>query len=121
MTTRKNPAAVALGRLGGKATSPAKSAAVVANGASGGRPAANGIYRAYDTTTEWMGRTRATIDAAQADADRHNQSCVDQGGYGSALVVRRDEDGTGSRCETLNGETVWPQHGRGNGAVRWRS
>ena len=34
----KDPAAVALGRKGGLATSPAKSAAARANGAKGGRP-----------------------------------------------------------------------------------
>lgn len=34
----KNPAAVALGRKGGKATSDAKAAASKANGAKGGRP-----------------------------------------------------------------------------------
>jgi hypothetical protein len=35
---RKNPAAVALGRKGGKARSEAKAAAARANGAKGGRP-----------------------------------------------------------------------------------
>jgi hypothetical protein len=35
---KKNKAAVALGRLGGKTTSPAKAAASRANGAKGGRP-----------------------------------------------------------------------------------
>ncbi len=34
----KNPHAVALGRKGGSATSPAKSAASKANGKKGGRP-----------------------------------------------------------------------------------
>jgi hypothetical protein len=119
MTYTKNPAAVALGRLGGAATSDRKTAAVAANGAAGGRPAVNGIYRAYDTTTEWMGRPRATAEAAQADADRHTRGCESQGGYGSAIVVRRDDGGTGDHCETLDGETVWPPHGRSSGAVRW--
>jgi hypothetical protein len=36
--TRKNPAAVALGRLGGRATSPAKRRAARENGRKGGRP-----------------------------------------------------------------------------------
>lgn len=36
--TAKNPAAQALGRLGGKAKSEAKTEAVRANGAKGGRP-----------------------------------------------------------------------------------
>ena len=35
---KNNKAAVALGRLGGKTTSPAKAAASRANGAKGGRP-----------------------------------------------------------------------------------
>lgn len=35
---RKNPAAVALGRKGGKVRSDAKAAAARANGAKGGRP-----------------------------------------------------------------------------------
>jgi hypothetical protein len=38
MAKRKNPAAVALGRKGGKVRSAAKTAAVRANGAKGGRP-----------------------------------------------------------------------------------
>ena len=37
--SRKNPHAVALGRIGGSVTSDAKSAAAKANGAKGGRPA----------------------------------------------------------------------------------
>ncbi len=42
--SRKNPAAVALGRKGGKATSDAKAAAAKVNGAKGGRPTAHCIY-----------------------------------------------------------------------------
>lgn len=38
MAKRKNPAAVALGRKGGKQSSEAKAAAAKANGAKGGRP-----------------------------------------------------------------------------------
>jgi hypothetical protein len=38
MTTKKNPAAVALGRLGGSVKSEAKAAAVRKNGKKGGRP-----------------------------------------------------------------------------------
>jgi hypothetical protein len=38
MTPKKNPAAVALGRLGGRAKSAAKSDAVRRNGKLGGRP-----------------------------------------------------------------------------------
>lgn len=72
-------------------------------------------YRAYDTTTEWMGRPRTTKEAAQADADRHNRGCAAQGGYGSAIVVLRD----GDRCQTVNGKAVWPPHGKSCGAVRW--
>jgi hypothetical protein len=43
----KNPHAVALGRLGGKATSAKKTAAVRENGKKGGRP-----KKALDTKTE---------------------------------------------------------------------
>jgi len=38
MAPHKNPAAVALGRLGGRAATPAKASAARANGAKGGRP-----------------------------------------------------------------------------------
>lgn len=38
MTTKKNPHAVALGRLGGAAKTPAQQAAARRNGAKGGRP-----------------------------------------------------------------------------------
>jgi hypothetical protein len=38
MSARKNPAAVALGRKGGKVTSEAKAEAARANGKKGGRP-----------------------------------------------------------------------------------
>ena len=38
MAKRKNPAAVALGRKGGKVKSPAKTAAARANAKKGGRP-----------------------------------------------------------------------------------
>jgi hypothetical protein len=38
VVSAKNPAAVALGRLGGKSTSPAKADAARANGKKGGRP-----------------------------------------------------------------------------------
>lgn len=38
MTRTKNPAAVALGRLGGRVKSDAKAAAVRLNGLKGGRP-----------------------------------------------------------------------------------
>jgi hypothetical protein len=115
MENLKNPAAVALGSI----RTQAKAKTSAANGREGGRPVSC-IYRAYDSTTEWMGRPRETITQAQADALRHNVGCANQGGYGSAVVVRRDDGGTGSRCETLDGETVWPNHGRTSGAVRWR-
>lgn len=41
--TQKNPAAVALGRLGGKAKSAAKSEAALENGKRGGRPRKDGL------------------------------------------------------------------------------
>lgn len=77
------------------------------------------MFRAYDTTTEWMGLPREIQAAAQADADEHNDGCAKQGGYGSAIVVQRDPDAPG-RCVDLEGRAVWPPHGRSTGAVRWR-
>lgn len=74
------------------------------------------MFRAYDTTTEWMGRPRRTPDAAQRDADKHNDGCARQGGYGSAIVVARD----GDRMMHLDGSPVWPPHGQSTGAARWR-
>lgn len=74
-------------------------------------------YRAYDTTTEWMGPIRTALSTAKRDAEQHDDGCVSQGGYGSAIVVR-EVDG---RCVTLDGEYVWPPHGRSTGAVRWRA
>lgn len=76
-------------------------------------------YRAYDTTTEWSGPVRSTIEAAEADADRHNRGCAKQGGYGSAIVVTRDPDSE-TRLVDLDGASVWPPHGRSTGAARWR-
>jgi hypothetical protein len=74
-------------------------------------------YRAYDTTTEWSGPVRATIEAAQRDATRHNSGCEEQGGYGSAVVVQRLDGG--GRLADLDGQAVWPPHGRTSGAARW--
>lgn len=72
-------------------------------------------YRAYDTTTGWMGRPRTTSEDAAIDAVRHNAGCAKQGGYGRAIVVERD----GDRCMDMQGAAVWPPHGRSSGAVRW--
>lgn len=76
----------------------------------------SGIYRAYDRLTEWSGPVSTTVGDAQADAERHNAGCSSQGGYGSARVALRD----GDRLQDLNGATIWPPHGRGCGAARWR-
>ncbi len=76
-------------------------------------------YRAYDTTTEWSGKPRATIEEARRDADRHNAGCEAQGGYGSAIVVTRHPDAD-DRLARLDGGTVWPPHGMTCGAARWR-
>lgn len=79
-----------------------------------------GFYRAYDTVTGWMGPSRTLADLAWRDADRHNAGCAAQGGYGSAIVVERDEDGYCLiRDEDGSYEHVWPPHGRSSGAVRW--
>lgn len=83
-------------------------------------PLSDRRYRAYDTTTEWMGEARPTIDAADRDAKRHNDGCAKQGGYGSAIVVTQsDPSDTWPTCVDLEGKTVWPPHGRTSGAVRW--
>ena len=74
------------------------------------------IYRAYDTTTEWSGRPRTSAAEAWSDADRHNKGCERQGGYGSAIVVMRDDN----RLANLDGSPVWPPHGRSCGAAWWR-
>lgn len=76
-------------------------------------------YRAYDTVTEWLGPVRTALVDAEADATRHNAGCAQQGGYGSAIVVRQDPDAPG-RCVTLEGQPVWPPHGRSCGSARWR-
>jgi hypothetical protein len=75
-------------------------------------------YRAYDTTTEYLGPVRTSIREAQSDCDAHNQGCVQQGGYGSAIVVQRLDGG--NRCADLDGNPVWPPHGQSTGAARWR-
>lgn len=75
----------------------------------------NNEYRAYDTTTEWSGPVRTSVEAAERDAARHNDGCAKQGGYGSAIVVTR----AGNRLADLHGKTVWPPHGRSDGAARW--
>lgn len=78
--------------------------------------AATTEYRAYDTTTEWSGPVRDSVEAAERDAQRHNDGCAAQGGYGSAIVVANDD----GRLVTLDGEYVWPPHGRTTGAAIWR-
>ena len=73
-------------------------------------------FRAYDTVTEWSGPPRSSSVAAERDASDHNDGCAAQGGYGSAIAVQNCD----GRLETLDGETVWPPHGRSTGAARWR-
>jgi hypothetical protein len=72
-------------------------------------------YRAYDVTTEWQGPRRFLVADAERDAMRHNAGCRAQGGYGRAVVVQR----SGDRCAHLDGNPVWPSHGRSCGAARW--
>lgn len=79
----------------------------------------NTEYRAYNTITEWSGPVRSTLDAADRDADLHNSGCAEQGGYGSAIVVMRDPD-VPSRLVDLDGNTVWPPHGRSCGSACWQ-
>lgn len=104
-----------LGWAGNQADAREDCARVIREAQEAARPAG---FRAYDTTTEWMGQVRETETQAHGDAIRHNKGCAAQGGYGSAIVVRPDPEAPG-RCVDLDGATVWPPHGRGNGAVRW--
>lgn len=76
-------------------------------------------YRAYDTLSEWSGAVRTSREAAARDARNHNRSCWAQRGYGRAIVVTRDPEAP-SRLMDLRGNSVWPPHGRGCGAARWR-
>lgn len=75
-------------------------------------------YRAYDTCTEWSGPIRATPEAAEADAGRHDAGCEQQGGYGSTIIVTEDPECPG-RLVDLDGVPVWPPHGRATGAAQW--
>ncbi len=61
---RKNPAAVSLGRLGGKKKSPAQAAARRANGSKGGRPATSKVIKVECESTEQAARWRAWAAAA---------------------------------------------------------
>lgn len=77
MTRRKNPAAVALGRKGGKATTEAKAEAAQANGAKGGRPTE---YRYLVLRTAFHGgglvsRHRTRPAAEKAAAARASKEC----------------------------------------------
>jgi hypothetical protein len=72
-------------------------------------------YRAYDQATGWSGPPRTTAAAAAADARRHNRGCAAQGGYGRAIVAVR----AGDRLVGLDGEPIWPSHGKSCGAARW--
>lgn len=74
------------------------------------------IFVAYDTTTEWQGPARERVEVARIDAQRHNNSCARQGGYGRAIVARV----VGGRLQTLEGETIWPPHGHSCGAARYQ-
>ena len=115
--TTTTDAARALGSLGGRARTAEKARAARANGAAGGRPSARARFRAVCVASDWQGLPRCTIEAAEADAARHRLAAAKSwGGYSRAIVVMRD----GDRCQYLDGAPVWPNYGRGNGALRWR-
>ena len=78
--TKKNPAAVALGRLGGRSRSPAKVAAVRANGAKGGRPQTD-LSRAVDEAVAILDRVhpdRAAWPAQFRAVTRRGLSVADR-------------------------------------------
>ena len=78
------------------------------------------IYRAYDELSEWMGGARLTCAAAERDVKNHDDDIAKAGGISLTIVVRRDDNGAGNRCEDMDGEPVYPLHGKCCGAVRWR-
>jgi hypothetical protein len=81
MTTPKNPAAVALGRSGGQAKSPAKTASSRENGRKGGRPSnLSEFLRGFaetshdaDANAHWAAYSRQL-----SDGERER---VEKGGY----------------------------------------
>jgi hypothetical protein len=80
--TKKNPAAVALGKLGGRVRSDAKTSAARQNGKKGGRPKGR-TRRPRDTG----GVTEQEMDALNAAIDRNEWAYERHGGLNSDLVL----------------------------------
>jgi hypothetical protein len=62
---KKNPAAVALGRLGGNVTSDAKAKSSAANGALGGRPKLPGTTKQRAEVKKWWKQSRNVWEISQ--------------------------------------------------------
>lgn len=79
-------------------------------------------YRAYDKIADRMvGPVRTSESAARADAEAYEDAIAKQNrnALSRAIIVTRDPDAP-SRCvDAETNETVWPQHGRSCGAVRF--
>lgn len=115
MTTPKNPAAVALGTLGGSVSSPAKVKSSRANGRKGGRPKGSGKppwaaaqwfevrYRfAGSDTDKRVDRRRRTKETAERIATELRAS----GNYEAVWLVEvnrltRDRDATAGNPRTV--------------------
>ena len=82
-TPTKNPAAAALGRLGGKKTTEAQTAARRLNGAKGGRPATT-MYRILCITEYYGPRTERAVLF-----DGESQTCPEFAGRAAALAECR--------------------------------
>lgn len=88
-TTNKNQAAVALGKLGGKAKSPAKAQSARANGRKGGRPSnLSEFLRGFaetcgqqDADAHWAAYSRQLPDDEREEIER--------GGYDAGRIEGR--------------------------------
>lgn len=77
-------------------------------------------YRAYDELSQWRGPVRATIEEAERDIDRRLPKRVRVSTCGAIaryVVIESDEFDRSYYAGT--NDPVWPDHGRGCGAVRF--
>lgn len=61
-----------------------------------------------------QGPVRETEPAAREDLESDQSGCAAQGGYSDRAVVGIVDE----RLVTLEGEYVWPAHGRSHGVVK---
>lgn len=72
-------------------------------------------YVAYDRITQWQGPARPSAELAERDAEEHRRSALQHQMLSATIAVVRD-----GRLYNQHGEPIWPPHGRGNGAARFR-